>query len=272
MPSRFTHRSPAASPSLDAEGRSPDPFDRVIGAWRRGDVRRRAIVGADLARAVRVVRHASLALTASEALLDDRAPMPFFCRSGSVGSQRTPCHWVGDTPSTWDGLRGALTACLSLSLSGFALASHDAGGFYTSKRQALIPATLLDGGEAEFVADVDPELYGRWAQWAALSPVARFHGLGRREPTAYPEPWRSAAIEALRPRRRLLPFLRAALDDARATGMPVMRPPILTHPEDADARLASATQYTLGPDVLVAPREFPVWARRGSMAAKVATI
>lgn len=62
------------------------------------------------------------------------------------------------------------------------------------------------------------------------------------------------------------------LDDARATGMPVMRPPILTHPEDADARLASATQYTLGPDVLVAPREFPVWARRGSMAAKVATI
>lgn len=241
------------------------------------------------------------------AIPPDRAPMPFFCRSGSVGSQRLPCHWVGDTPSTWEGLGGALTACLSLSLTGFALVSHDAGGFYTSKRQALVPTTLLDGGEAEFSADVDPELYGRWAQWAALTPVTRFHGVGRREPTAYPEPWRSAAIAALRLRRRLLPVLRAALDEARATGLPLMRPMPLVAPDDTDARAAVA-QYLLGADVLVAPvlapgggarvwcpdddawipllgaaplagkgwhdvvvapHEFPVWARRGSTAARL---
>ena len=51
------------------------------------------------------------------ALVTDEVAL--FCRSGTAGAQRFPCHWVGDTPSTWDGLVTALRACLSLSLSGF---------------------------------------------------------------------------------------------------------------------------------------------------------
>jgi alpha-D-xyloside xylohydrolase len=99
---------------------------------------------------------------------------------------------------------------------------------------------------------VDPELFCRWAQWAAFSPVTRFHGTGLREPTAYPEPWRSAAILALRRRRELLPLLRSALAEARRTGMPLMRPTALTHPDYPAAR-SNWHQYHLGPDLIVAP-------------------
>jgi alpha-D-xyloside xylohydrolase len=177
--------------------------------------------------------------------------VPFFCRSGSTGSQTTPCHWVGDTPATWDGMAQALRACLSLALSGFALVGHDAGGFHTPGSMDL-PARILDGEDAHFAADVEPELFGRWAQWAAFSPVTRFHGTGRREPTAYAEPWRSAAIAALRRRRDILPLLRAALTEAQQTGLPLLRPTALTHPHDPIARRAWH-QHQLGADLIVAP-------------------
>ncbi len=187
----------------------------------------------------------------ADAIPDDQRPVPFFCRSGSAGSQSWPCHWVGDTPSSWQAMRGALSACLSLSLSGFAMVTHDAGGFHTPGT-GEIPAILLDGGHAEFTADVEPELYTRWAQWAAFSPVTRFHGLGLREPVFYPEPWRCAVIRALKVRRQIVPALQRALAQARSTGVPLMRPPFLTHPHAPEARSAEC-QYMLGSDLLVAP-------------------
>jgi alpha-D-xyloside xylohydrolase len=181
---------------------------------------------------------------------DPSAAVPLFCRSGSSGAQATPAHWVGDTPSTWDGMAAALAGCLSLAASGFALVTHDAGGFH-SPGNSDVPIVLLDGGHARYTADVEPELYGRWAQFAAFSPVTRFHGLGLREPSAYPQPWRRAAVEALRARRGIVAVLEGALLEASRTGMPVMRPMALVT-DDPDARTAD-TQYMLGDDVLVAP-------------------
>ncbi|MDQ1437164.1 MAG: alpha-D-xyloside xylohydrolase [Acidimicrobiaceae bacterium] len=173
-----------------------------------------------------------------------------FCRSGTTGAQRYPCHWVGDTPSTWPGLVTALRACLSLSLSGFAFVSHDVGGFWTGGSQAWVEEAFKVMDNRDVPADVEPELFGRWAQWGALSPVLRFHGTGRREPWAYPDPWGSAAVAACRLRNDVLrPYLAKAAAQASSEGVPMMRPPALTHPE---ARVDSL-QFLLGDDVLVAP-------------------
>lgn len=163
-----------------------------------------------------------------------------FNRSGTVGGQRFPGHWVGDTPSTWDGLIAALRACLSLSLSGFSLVGHDIGGFWVAGTEEFrsIFADLEHYDGREVTADVEPELFTRWAQWGALSPLMRFHGTGRREPTAYT----AEAVAACRLRERLMPYLTQA-------GAPLMRPTALTHPEMSNADL----QYLLGPDILVAP-------------------
>lgn len=173
-------------------------------------------------------------------------------RSGTAGSQGTPAHWAGDMPSTWSGLVATLRAVLSMSLSGFSAVTYDAGGYFTPASFRQAPELRAHMTPDAAFADVEPELYGRWAQWAAFSPLMRFHGMGRREPTAYPEPARSAAIAACRLRRRLLRYV---LDSVRAVvteGLPLMRPMPLAYPGDRAARDAGL-QYLFGADVLVAP-------------------
>lgn len=175
-----------------------------------------------------------------------------FCRSGTAGAQRYPCHWVGDTPSTWIGLVSALRAQLSLSLSGFGLVSSDIGGFYTPDAFAHTADAFEAMDPQSYRADVDPELFVRWTQFGALSPVMRFHGTGRREPWSYPEPYAAAAVEACRLRKKMRGYLKAAADVAAATGLPMMQPMALAFPDDRAAQ-AAQLQYLLGPDLLVAP-------------------
>lgn len=175
-----------------------------------------------------------------------------FCRSGTAGAHRYPCHWVGDTPSTWDGLVTALRACLSLSLSGFGFVAHDVGGFWTPASFGPMLRSFDTMDPSHHIVDVEPELYARWTQWGALSPVMRFHGTGRREPTVYPEPARSVAIAACRLRRSLRPYLEQAARGTATQGTPMMRPMALAYPGDRTARGADL-QYLLGPDILVAP-------------------
>lgn len=175
-----------------------------------------------------------------------------FCRSGTAGAQRYPCHWVGDTPSTWEGMASALRAMLSLSLSGFGLVASDIGGFYAPGAFVHTAEAFDSMDPSSYQADVEPELFTRWTQLGAFSPVMRFHGTGRREPWAYPEPYRTAAIDACRLRDGLVGYLKAAADEAADTGVPMMRPMPLAYPRDRAAQ-AAQLQYLLGPDLLVAP-------------------
>ncbi|WP_158674711.1 glycoside hydrolase family 31 protein [Streptomyces hoynatensis] len=175
---------------------------------------------------------------------DDFVPI---ARSGTAGSQRDGAHWAGDLPSTWSGLVSTLRALLSMSLSGCSMVTHDAGGYWTPESYRRAGPLRRHMTPDAVITDVEPELYGRWAQWAAFSPIMRFHGVGRREPTAYPEPVRSAAIAACRLRRRMRGYLAEA-----ARGAALMRPMPLACPGDRAARDAEL-QYLFGPDVLVAP-------------------
>jgi alpha-D-xyloside xylohydrolase len=180
---------------------------------------------------------------------DDFLPL---CRSGTAGAQQYSAHWAGDLPSTWTGLTSTLRAILSMSLSGFSTVTCDAGGYWTPEsyeRTRRARATMAPG---QITADVEPELYARWAQWAALLPLMRFHGVGAREPTAYPEPARSAAIAACQLRKKLQPYIIEAAHTASRVGTPIVRPMVLAHPGDRAARDADL-QYLFGPDILVAP-------------------
>jgi alpha-D-xyloside xylohydrolase len=179
-------------------------------------------------------------------------PVVLFCRSGTTGAQRYPCHWVGDSASTWDGLVSALRACLSLSLSGFGAVAHDVGGFWVASSASALADAFAAMDPTPFTADVDPLLFARWAQWGALSPVMRFHGTGRREPWAYPAPFGPAAVDACRLRARLRSYLVAVGEEMARVGTPTMRPMPLAYPGDRAARDADL-QYLLGADVLVAP-------------------
>jgi alpha-D-xyloside xylohydrolase len=173
-------------------------------------------------------------------------------RSGTAGAQRYGAHWAGDLPSEWTALTSTLRALLSLSLSGLSIVTCDAGGYWTPesyRRTKEARATMAPG---PIVAEVNPELYVRWTQLASLLPLMRFHGVGAREPTAYPQPARDAAISACRFRKMLQDYVITVARTAAETGTPMMRPMVLAYPGDRAARDADL-QYLLGPELLVAP-------------------
>ncbi|MFB2600026.1 alpha-xylosidase [Herbiconiux sp. P17] len=155
-----------------------------------------------------------------------------FARSATVGGQRMPVHWGGDSTSTFSSMAETLRGGLSLALSGFGFWSHDIGGFEGTP---------------------DAAVFKRWTAFGLLSSHSRFHGS-----QSYRVPWAfdEEAVEVTRRfthlKLRLMPYLYAAGLDAGATGMPVMRPMQLAFPDDA-AVAHLDRQYLLGPDLLVAP-------------------
>jgi alpha-D-xyloside xylohydrolase len=154
-----------------------------------------------------------------------------WARSAWIGSQQFSVHWGGDPSPTRSGMAAALRGGLSASLSGIAFWSHDIGGFRGT------PA---------------PELYVRWAQFGLLSSHARCHGTTPREPWAFGDRALALFREYARLRYRLLPYLYTCAEVAARSGLPVVRPLVLEYQDDATAQRLD-TQYTLGPDLLVAP-------------------
>lgn len=154
-----------------------------------------------------------------------------WARSGSLGIERTPGLWAGDQWANWMDYRSLIPAGLSAGLSGAPFWSHDIGGYLETPT---------------------PELYIRWAQFGALSPLMQYHGVSPREPWLFGEEALAAYRTVAHLRMNLKPYLIKVGREAAATGLPVMRPMILEFP--GDARFTSEdTQYMLGPDLLVAP-------------------
>ncbi|HNR95070.1 MAG TPA: glycoside hydrolase family 31 protein [Kiritimatiellia bacterium] len=152
-------------------------------------------------------------------------------RSASLGTERTPALWAGDQFASWEQYRSLLPAGLSAGLSGAPFWGHDIGGY---------------------IGDPGPELYIRWLQFGAFSPLMQYHGVQRREPWEF-GPEAEAAYRLLSHlRMNLKPALIELGREAAETGLPVMRPMIMEFPDDP--RFSSEdSQYMLGPNLLVAP-------------------
>ncbi|MEU7315782.1 TIM-barrel domain-containing protein [Streptomyces sp. NPDC007083] len=153
-------------------------------------------------------------------------------RSGWAGSQRHPGQWGGDAESTVAGMRSTVRGGLSYALSAPGLWSHDIGGFYGP--------------------ELTPELYVRWTQLGALSPLMRAHGLRPREPWAFGDRALEIARRWIRLRYALLPYLWQVAQQAADEGWPVLRPLALEYPDDPVAASVDDA-FLLGPDLLVVP-------------------
>jgi Glycosyl hydrolases family 31 TIM-barrel domain/Glycosyl hydrolase family 31 C-terminal domain/Domain of unknown function (DUF5110) len=159
-----------------------------------------------------------------------------FHRFGGLGSQRYQVGFSGDAASTWEMLafEPEFTATAGNVLYGFW--SHDIGGH-------------LPG-------PVSPELYTRWIQFGALSPVLRTHTTknadAERRIWAYPPPYFEAMRAAMLLRTELVPYLYTAARVAHDTGVSMVRPLYYDWPE-RDEAYARRREYMLGPDLLVNP-------------------
>lgn len=148
-------------------------------------------------------------------------------------AHRFPVWWTGDTRASWRYLRMGVANSVDWGLL------------------ALLPYVHEDlGGHHD---QPDEDLYVRFMQFGAFSPVARIHctkGV-HRYPWEYGERAERIVAGFFRLRYRLLPMLYAAAVEAHRTGTPLLRRGDLEwpgHPEAADA-----TQFLFGDDLLVAP-------------------
>ena len=114
------------------------------------------------------------------------------------------------------------------------------------------------------------ELYTRWVQFGCFSPIFRFHNSGT--PLADNRPWakkpvyKDAAIQALKLRRALLPYLYTSAWKNRCGGLPLIRPMYHEHPKDNNA-YKCPHQYYFGEDLITAPYDKKI-GLRGVRASK----
>ncbi|WP_449062172.1 TIM-barrel domain-containing protein [Planomonospora algeriensis] len=162
-----------------------------------------------------------------------------WARSSFLGGQRHAAQWSGDTYTSYPAMGSTLRGGLAHGLSGIPFWSHDAGGF---------------------TGRPTDDLYVRWTQFGAFSPLLRLHGTTSREPWEFPEV-EAEAVAALRLRYRLMPYIYTAAVEAARTGAPMMRALCVDHPDDPVAWRADL-EYLLGRDLLVAPMTSPDGVRK----------
>ena len=183
-------------------------------------------------------------------------------RTGFAGMQRMGGWlWSGDTTSSWQTLAEQVPVGINTSLSGVPYWGTDIGGFFSTKQ--------LTG-----------ELFARWFEFAAFTPLFRSHG--RPSATRYPWSWNTGqmgepelspnvkdsalpnieelhnpAIEPicrkyLELRYRLMPYLYSLAHEANTTGLPILRALWLYYNRAPQAS-SRGDEYLWGRDFLVAP-------------------
>jgi alpha-D-xyloside xylohydrolase len=167
-------------------------------------------------------------------------------RSAFAGQQRNGTMvWSGDVNSRWDVLAKQVPAALSLSLAGLPYWNSDIGGFFPSGEY---PKGVKD--------PAFQELYTRWQQFAAFTPMMRSHGeFTPREIYQFGErgTWSFNSQEKyINLRYRLLPYLYANMWGVTSRAGTLMRALPMDFPQDAKvADLGS--EYMFGPAFLVRP-------------------
>ncbi len=154
-------------------------------------------------------------------------------RSGYAGMQRYSVFpWSGDIQKSWAGLRAQLPIMLGMGLSGVAYMGSDIGGF---------------------VGAQNDELYTRWMEFGALSPVMRAHGVNvPPEPIFYPTYYRDIVKKYIKLRYRLLPYNYTLAWENTLTGRPLALP--LNYFDPGNSSLQNIdNEYFWGESILVAP-------------------
>jgi alpha-glucosidase len=175
-----------------------------------------------------------------------------YSRWGGLGNHRYYIGFSGDTFATWEALQFQPYFTATAANVGYGWWSHDIGGHM--------------GGATP------PELYTRWVQYGALSPILRLHAtkdpLAERRPWKYPREAYVASRQAFRLRYRLIPYIYTMARVNADTGLSLCRPTYYEHPEEEGAYTARY-QYYFGDQMIAAPIVHPADEETGLARADV---
>lgn len=157
-------------------------------------------------------------------------------RGGSTGLQRYSVFpWTTDVSRSWGGFAPQVKFMLSSGLSGLGYMGSDVGGF------AVDPANPTDS-----------ELYARWIQAGAFSPMLRTHAQQKPEPYNYPDV-EDIARKYILMRYEWLPYNYTLAYENASKGYPLARP-LNFDMKDSPSKFANVEdEYLWGSEILVAP-------------------
>ncbi len=171
-----------------------------------------------------------------------REEILYFMRAGYTGSQMwCGMAWAGDQNVDWsedDGLISVIPAALSLAMCGMGLHHSDTGGY-----------TTLFGMKRT------KELFQRWAELSAFTPLMRTHE-GNRPDDNWQFDGDNETMDHFAAMGRIFQTLagyrKTLIAENTSTGIGVMRP--LFFENEGDPELWNLKdQFCLGPDLIVAP-------------------
>jgi alpha-glucosidase (family GH31 glycosyl hydrolase) len=179
------------------------------------------------------------------------SPLPSIFRAGWTGSAPLVSgFWGGDQTGDLHGLRAAIRSAATAGLGGYSTWGSDIGGY------------ISEG--------LRPDVFIRWAQLGAISPVFEVGGNGPQSRF-----WEFGATTTAQFRTfailhyELFPYLYGLARAAHATGIPVLRPLAFGYPDDR-AAWQHSLELLVGDDLVAAPvdREgqavdFPVYLPKG---------
>lgn len=173
-------------------------------------------------------------------------------RSAFAGQHRYgTVVWSGDVSASWETLRRQVHILQNYCSSGEAYWNSDIGGFFT----ASAPLWFRKGEYNNGCEDpLYRELYTRWLQFAAFTPMMRSHGSDTpREIWHFGEagtPFYDAIAETIRFRTRLVPYLYSLSAAYSMYGKAMIKPLALSYPGVTHHK--AYEEFMLG-DLLVCP-------------------
>jgi alpha-glucosidase (family GH31 glycosyl hydrolase) len=175
-----------------------------------------------------------------------------FHRWGGLGNHRYQIGFSGDTVSVWDSLAFQPWFTATAANVGYAYWSHDIGGH-------------MPGA-------VEPELFTRWIEFGAFSPILRTHTTknpdSERRIWAYPEPFSSILRSTFQLRYAMQPYIYTEARHTYDTGVAFLRPLYYDWPE-ANEAYENKNEYLFGDNMLVNPVVIPSDKQSGLATEKV---
>ena len=173
-------------------------------------------------------------------------------RFAEVGSHRYPLGFSGDTIISWKSLDFQPYFTANAANVGYTWWSHDIGGHQLGSR--------------------NDELYVRWVQLGEFSPIMRLHST--KDEFMGKEPWKycfaaeTAAVNALRERHALIPYIYSINRRTHKDGLPLCEPMYYSYPDEREAYNVPV-QFFFGSELMVRPVTKPMDKRTFLAPAKV---
>ena len=157
-------------------------------------------------------------------------------RFAGAGSHRYPLGFSGDTVICWESLNFQPYFTSTASNIGYSWWSHDIGGHMRGVN--------------------DDELYTRWVQYGVFSPIMRLHSSNNefmgKEVWKYSDEARHNAVNSLRFRHKLLPYI-YTMNYRTATEGRALAEPMYYHYPSCSEAYKVPNEFYFGSELIVAP-------------------